>query len=368
MHDDHLSKTFPPGTPRDVRLGLTKPEDVGFPLRWGIIGAGEISRQWAAVSRECKGATMAAVAARDEDKARAFATEHGVDKAYGGYEKMLASADIDVVYIGTIDRLHKKHCLMAIEAGKHVLCEKALANNVADAREMYAAANKNNVMLQDGVWSRFLPAVEHTRFLIETDRIGDVVMVQADFDAFYTTQAATMAFGADQQPVKIQVAGRHFGAGGAMLEYEGNRFAILTFIAWPSEFPEVAEFIGSRGRITLEQPAHCPTSLTLRVPAHTPSRYMDGNKPSPEQRFDFPFPEAINLLDGYPNQEGFIYQTEAVHRCLAAGLRECPQMNQEESLNNLTVLEAIRDIREGSPHPIPTKPLASFDPRRKQDA
>jgi dihydrodiol dehydrogenase / D-xylose 1-dehydrogenase (NADP) len=359
--------TLPPSTPRDVRLGLTSPDDVAYPLRWGIIGAGEISRQWALTSRECAGATMAAVAARDEDKAKAFAAKHGVEKAFGGYAAMLASPDIDIVYIGTIDSLHKEHCLMAIEAGKHVLCEKAMAKNVADAREMYVAANKNNVMLQDGVWSRFLPAVEHARYLMEADEIGDVVMVQADFDPYYTTQAATLAFGAGQKPVRVQVAGRHFGAGGAILEYEGNRFANLSFIAYPSEFPEVTEYIGTRGRITLEQPAHCPTRLTLRVPPHTPSRYADGNKPSPEQHFEFPFPDTINVPDAYPNQEGFIYQTEAVHRCLAAGLRECPQMNQQESLHNLEVLESIHALREGSLDSIPTKPVASFNPNRQQD-
>ena len=140
----------PPGpsfTPRDVGLGLTRAEDVAFPLRWGIVGTGEISRQFVRSSRECAGATMAAVASRSEDKARAFADAHGVDRAYGSFEAMLASPDVDIVYIGTPDELHKEHSLRAIEAGKHVLCEKALAKSVEDAREMYAAAERNNVML-----------------------------------------------------------------------------------------------------------------------------------------------------------------------------------------------------------------------------
>lgn len=349
------NKNLPPETPRDVRLGLTKAEDDAFPLRWGIIGAGDISRQWTIASRECAGATIAAVAARDGDKAKAFAEQHGIEQAYGGYENMLASPEIDVVYVGTIDRLHKEHCLMAMEAGKHVLCEKALANTADDARDMYAAANKNNVMLQDGMWTRFLPAVEHARYLMETGAIGDVLMVQADFDVYYTTQAATMAFGADEQPVKVQVAGKHFGPGGAILEYAGNRFANLSFIPYPSEFPEVTEFIGSKGRVTLEQPAHCPTRLTVRIPPKTPSRYLDGNKPSPEERFEYPLPEAIDITDGFPNQEGFIYQTEAVHRCLAAGLRECPQIDQQASIANLEVLDSIHALKEGERGPVPSK-------------
>ena len=243
---------------------------------------------------------------------------------------------------------------MAIAAGKHVLCEKALAESAKEAREMYAAANARRVMLQDGMWTRFMPAVEHARALIEKGEIGDVLMVQADFDTYYTTQAATLAFG-EAKPIRVQVAGKHYGPGGAILEYSGNRFANLAFIPYPSEFPEVTEFIGSKGRITLEQPAHCPTRLTVRIPEETPSRYCNSNKPAPERRYEYPLPDTIQIPDGHPNQAGFIYQTEAVHRCLAAGLLECPQIDQQESIRNLEVLDSIHALKEGEPGPVPSK-------------
>ena len=331
--------------PRDVALGLTQAEDVAFPLRWGILGAGEISRQFVRSSRECAGATMAAVAARSEEKAKPFAAAHGVGRAYGGYANMLASDEVDIIYVGTLDALHKEHCLMALEAGKHVLCEKTLAQSAEDAREMYATAERNNVMLQDGVWTRFFPAVEQARGLIEAGAIGDVVMVQADFDMLYTIQAATLAFGAEAKPINVQASGRVGGPGGAMLEFENNRFANLTFIAFPSEFPEVTEITGTKGRITLEQPAHCPTAITVRIPPATPSRYRGGNTPSPMQRFEYPLPEAISLPGAFPNQQGFYYMTEAIHRCLAAGLRECPQFNQAESLHLLELISTIKAQR-----------------------
>ena len=339
----------PSFTPRDVGLGLTRAEDVAFPLRWGIVGTGEISRQFVRSSRECAGAAMAAVASRSEDRARAFANAHGVDRAYGSFENMLASPDVDIVYIGTPDKLHKEHSLKAIEAGKHVLCEKALAKSVEDAQEMYAAAERNNVMLQDGVWTRFFPAVEHARSLMEAGAIGDVVMVQADFDALYTAQAATLAYGVDAKPVSIHASGMRGGPGGAILEFENNRFANLTFIAFPSEFPEVTEITGTRGRITLEQPAHCPTALTVRIPPATPSRYMGGNTPSPLQRFEYPLPDSISLPGAFPNQQGFYYMTGAIHRCLAAGLRECPQFDRAESLHLLEVLRSINSLRSDNP-------------------
>jgi len=341
-------KTAPPPaqafTPRDVSLGLTRAEDAAFPLRWGIIGTGEISRQFVCAARECTGATIAAVSSRSADNAHAFAEDHGVEKAYDTYEDMVTAPDIDIVYIGTPGDVHKEHSLIAMQAGKHVLCEKVLANTVGDAQEMYAAAERHNVMLQDGVWSRFFPAVEHARHLMEEGAIGDVVMVLADFEVLYTTQAVTLAYG-DAKPTHIHVSGKWGGAGGAMLEFENNRFANLTFVTFPSEFPEVTEFVGTRGRITLEQPAHCPTGLTVRIPPVTPSRYMGGNTPSPLQRFESPLPDSIRMPRPFPNQQGFIYMVEAIHRCLAAGLRECPQFNKAESLHLLEVIGAINNLR-----------------------
>ncbi len=336
-------------TPLDVRLGLTSDSDVNFPLRWGIVGAGEISRQFVCSSRECSGATIAAVASRSLDTASAFAGAHGVEKAYGSIESMLAAADVDIVYVGSPDRLHKEHCLMAIAAGKHVLCEKSLAQNVTDADEMYAAAEQKNVMLQDGVWSRFFPAVEHARELLEEGAIGEVVMVQADFDPLYTLQAVVLAYGVESKPTKIQVAGKRGGPGGAILEFDNDRFANLTFVAFPSEFPEVFEITGTHGRITLEQPGHCPTGLTVRIPTVAPSRYLGGNTPSPSQRFEYPLPDSIRLPGGFPNQEGFYYMTEAIHRCLAAGLRECPQFGRAESMHLLELLQLVNSQRSYNP-------------------
>lgn len=336
-------------TPKDVRLGLTQAEDVAHPLRWGIMGTGEICRQFVCAAKEVPGATIAGVASRSAENAYKFAQTHGVAKAFDRYEDLIADPDLDIVYVGTPDVVHKAHTLLALEAGKHVLCEKALATTVADAQEMYAAAKQQDVMLQDGVWSRFFPAVEHARHLIEEGAIGDVVMVQADFDALYTGQVVTMAYGADAKPVDIKVSGKQGGPGGAIIEFADNRFAVLTFIAFPSEFPEVFEITGTKGRITLEQPGHCPTALTVRIPPVTPSRYLGGNTPSPMQCFEYPLPDSIRMPQPFPNQQGFYYMVEAIHRCLAAGLRECPQFGRAESIHLMELVCAIKDLRGQNP-------------------
>jgi dihydrodiol dehydrogenase / D-xylose 1-dehydrogenase (NADP) len=340
----------PPEMPRDIRLGLTKAKDVAFPLRWGLIGAGNICRQWAEVLKACEGATLSAVASRSIEKARDFARQHGIAQFYNDYAELVNSADVDVVYVGTPDRLHKEHCLLALNAGKHVLCEKDIAQSVVDAEEMYAAAKTNNVMLQDGVWTRFFPAVEHARMLLESGAIGDVVTVQSDLNPLYTSQAVTLGFGSDKPPLKVTAFGNlpteGGGAGCALMDFGGNKYAILTFVEFGSEFREVTEIIGTHGRLTLEDPGHCPTILTVRTPSTVPYRYLHSNAPSPSQRFEYPIPDIVRMPDAYPNQQGFLYQAEAIHRCIAAGLDQCPQFTMQESLHTLSLLTQINAAKK----------------------
>ena len=285
---------------------------------------------------------MTAVAAREAGRARQFAEQHGIAAAYGSYAELVAAPEVDIVYVGTITRLHQEHTLLAIEAGKHVLCEKPLAENALAARAMYAAAAAGNVMLQDGMWTRYFPAVEHARALIEHDAIGEVVLVQSDFfDPIYALQAAPLAFGAATKPTAIAAAGRDASA--AVVAYGDDRCGVFTFPPFACELPETTEFVGTRGRITLHRPAHCPTGITVRVAAEdgVPSLYKTRNVPPPAQFFEYPIPGSVSLQESFPNQHGFLYQAEAIHRCLAAGLLECPQYGQQESLHALDLLTRI---------------------------
>ena len=350
------SQTTPPATPLDIRQGHTKADDVAFPLRWGILGAGAISAQWVGCLHQCPGAKITAVAARELERAQAFATRLDISRAYGSYRELVAAEDVDIVYVGTITRLHKEHTLLAIEAGKHVLCEKALAENVEDARAMHDAAKAAGVMLQDAMWTRFFPVVEHARAAIEAGAIGEPVLVQSDFfDPIYTIQAAPLAFGADAVATKVLASGRRGGA--AIVEYGGDggeggegsvaKRAVFTFPSFPSELAEVTEIVGTQGRITLHQPGHCPTALSIHrsPPDGAPSRYRTRNRPAPVEYVDYPLPGTVGLPTAYPNQHGFLYQAEAVHRCLAAGLRSCPQYDEAESLHCMDLYTRINRAR-----------------------
>ena len=122
---------------------------------------------------------------------------------------------------------------------------------------------------------------------------------------------------------------------------------MLTFPPFNCELGEVTEIAGSKGRIMLGQPGHCPTDVTIRVPPPNgvPSRYRTRNAASPEDRFDYPLPSNVAMARAFPNQHGFLYQAEAVHRCLAAGLTECPQYGKAESLHAMDLLTRIQRAR-----------------------
>jgi len=343
------TNNLPLSTPLDIRRGMTSAADVAFPLRWGILGAGNISGMWVEALHACEGATVSAVAARELDRAEEFARRYGVNTAYGNYREMVAADDVDIVYIGTINPLHKEHTLLAIEAGKHVLCEKPLTVNLSDAQKMYAAAEAQDVMMQDGVWTRFFPAVEHARAAIEAGTIGEVVLTQSDFfDPIYTIQAAPLAFGASASPRNVVAIGTN--AGGAIVDYGDDKYAIFTFPPRNSELPEITEIVGTAGRITLERPGHCPTRISIRIPPPNgvPSQYRTQNAPAPLHSFEYPLPGSVAMRRSSPNQHGFLYQAEAVHRCLAAGLRQCPQYDKEESLHAMNVLTEINKARQAS--------------------
>ncbi len=337
---------FPSSIPLDIRLGLTNPADIAFPLRWGILGAGRISSQWVMSLHACPGASVTAVAARDLSRSRKFAEQFDIPSAYDNYTDMVSADDVDIVYIGTITILHKEHTLLAIDAGKHVLCEKPFAENIDDAQKMYNAAAQKNVMLQDGVWTRFFPAVEHARSLVEEGSIGEVLLVQSDFfDPIYAIQAAPLGFGSDSKPTAVTALGQK--TGGAIIQYGEDKSAILTFPPKNCELPEVTELIGTEGRITLERLAHCPTKISVRIPPSNgvPSQYRGTNTPAPVQHFEYPIPTSSRMATASPNQHGFIYQAEAIHRCIAAGLHQCPQYNKEESLHSMNLLTEINASR-----------------------
>jgi D-xylose 1-dehydrogenase (NADP+, D-xylono-1,5-lactone-forming) len=150
-------------------------------LRIGVLGCARIARGFVS---ECKGSGLVevvAVASRDLNKARGFAAEFGVARAFGSYEELLACDSVDTIYNPLPNGLHAHWSILAARAGKHVLCEKPLAANHQEAVAMFAAAREHGVKLAEAYPYLAQPQTIELRRLIAQGVIGKVRIIQASF-------------------------------------------------------------------------------------------------------------------------------------------------------------------------------------------
>ena len=140
----------------------------------GFIGAGRIANILAATMARMEDVTLCAVAARDLERAQAFAAQHGFRKAYGSYEELLCDPEVELVYIATPHSHHAAHMKLCIEHGKHVLCEKAFTLNAAQAREVAALAKEKGVYVAEAIWTRYMPSRRIINEVLASGIIGKI--------------------------------------------------------------------------------------------------------------------------------------------------------------------------------------------------
>ena len=166
-------------------------------FRWGFLGTGNIARQFGAGVRASERSRTVAVGSRAEQSARTFAREYGVERAHASYEALLADRDVDAVYVSLPNAMHHEWTIKALKAGKHVLCEKPIAVNRAQAEEMFDVAERNGLVLIEAFMYRAHPL---TRAVIETVKsgaIGEVRLVRTSFCYRTTRIADNIRFNAD---------------------------------------------------------------------------------------------------------------------------------------------------------------------------
>ena len=147
-------------------------------IRFGILGAGAIAGKFAEAVLENPGTELTAVASKSMERASAFAEKYRIPW-YGSYEDMAAREDVDAVYIATTHNFHKENLRLCIEAGKHVICEKAMVLTEADAAEIFALAEEKGVFCMEAMWSCFLPTMQKAKQWITEGKIGVIQSVSA---------------------------------------------------------------------------------------------------------------------------------------------------------------------------------------------
>ena len=146
---------------------------------WGILGPGGIAQAFAKDLTFIEGHTIGAVGSRSLTNAQSFANTFG-GTAYGSYEELVADSGIDAIYVATPHPAHHDNVILALNAGKPVLCEKPFAVNAKQAQAMVDAAAKNKVALMEAMWARFLPHYAKVREIIASGVLGPILSIHAD--------------------------------------------------------------------------------------------------------------------------------------------------------------------------------------------
>ena len=139
-------------------------------MRWGLLSTANINGKLLAGARGTDEATVVAVASRDRGRAEEFAREHGIERAHGSYEALLEDPDVDAIYNPLPNSLHVPWSVRALEAGKHVLCEKPMTRRPAEVEEAFAAAERAGRVLEEAFMWRHHPQTHRLRELLDDGR------------------------------------------------------------------------------------------------------------------------------------------------------------------------------------------------------
>ncbi|MDQ0618599.1 Gfo/Idh/MocA family protein [Arthrobacter globiformis] len=322
----------------------------GEPVRWGVVSTGRIASMVVSDLALLPDAVLQAVSSRTQGGADNFATRHGFCRAYGdaggvpGYMRLLQDQKVDVVYVATPHASHYTVAKAALEAGKHVLCEKPMTINAREASSLVSLAQEKGLFLMEAVWSRFLPSVQRAAQITASGELGEIRWMQADlgFPAPYHPDArlwkredgggALMDVGVYLLTWALAVLGRphsltatsHRNRDGVdaetamtLLYPSGAQAQLMTSLTTVST--QTATVSGTKGMLRCNAPLFNPTELTITT----------GSGESRVEKFT-------------PAGRGYTYQLREVLRCVQQGLTESATMPLAESLITMTLLDEAR--------------------------
>ncbi len=249
-------------------------------VRWGVLGVSKFAMtKVIPAMKSCAGAKILGIASRDAVKAREAAGQMGIEKSYGSYEEMLRDPEIDVVYNPLPNHMHVPWSVKAANAGKHVLCEKPVALNTAEVRELIAARDRNGVQVAEAFMVRTHPQWVRAVALAQSGAIGELRAVQTAFGYFnrdganirnkpdlgggalmdigcYGVYISRWLFGGEPRRV-VALADRdpEFRTdrlASAILDFAGGQ---ASFVCGTQQAPyQRVQIIGSKGRIEIQVP------------------------------------------------------------------------------------------------------------------
>jgi D-xylose 1-dehydrogenase (NADP+, D-xylono-1,5-lactone-forming) len=251
------------------------------PVRYGIISTADINRLVIPPARESTKVEIVAVASRDQARADAYAREWGIQRAYGSYEALLEDADVDAVYISLPNNMHVKPSIHALEAGKHVLCEKPFTRHPDEAEQAFDAAERNGRLLSEAFMYRHNPQTARLTELVREGAIGELRVVRTAF-SYSLYDAENIRLRTDVEGGSLMDVGCYCVSGSRLLAGEpetvvgqayvgptGTDWVFAGLLRFPGDvvahfdcgtcLPERDELeaIGTEGSLFLDDPWHC---------------------------------------------------------------------------------------------------------------
>lgn len=325
-------------------------------LKWGILGTGSIARVFTREVSKSRTGTPVAVGSRTVETAEKFASEFNLPTAHGSYEALLADQEVDAVYISTPHPMHAEWAIKAAEAGKHILCEKPLAMNYAEASAIIGAARQHNVFLMEAFMYRCHPQTAKLIGLIRDKVIGDVRLIRA-----------TYSF-SKKQDLKTRLLNPNLGGGG-ILDVGCYCVSMARLIAGiasgrPFEDPLTVEAVGHIGAesgvdeyaiASLKFPdgilAQLAAGLQLKLENNVSIIGTKGSilVPSPwSMNSETGFSKIIVFNEGVPDEiviesDRGIYEIEADTVANHIAERQALAMTWGDSLGNMRTLDRWRE-------------------------
>lgn len=314
------------------------------PVRIGILGASSFAPTTLInPARDNPEVVVAAVGARDDDSARAFAAKHGIAKAYGSYEALIADPDLDAIYVLVPTSMHGKWTRAALEAGKHVLCEKPFTANGTEAREIAELAAKSDRVVMEAIQFRHHPLTLRVEQVISSGELGKLQLVDislcvmlrpftancynyalaggAMMDAGSYVASMVRTFGGSTpKVVSAQAKLRDPRVDRAMkadLQFAGGHTGRLRCALWSSDlFRATARVVGDQGELRVLSPAapHLFPRLSIRS--------ADGKR-----------------VERFPRRATYAYQLDTFAAAVLRG--EPVRTTPEDAVENMTLIDEI---------------------------
>lgn len=313
-------------------------------IRWGILATGWIAELFVK-DLLLTGHAVTAVGSRTQASADRFAAQFGIAKAHGSYEALAADPNVDIIYVATPHPQHAAAAKLALNAGKHVLVEKAFTLNAPEAAEIVDLASAKGLVILEAMWTRFLPHMHCIRAIIAEGVIGDVRSVTADHrqklpdDPKHRLNAMDLGGGAlldlgiypisftwdilgKPDAIKALATPHATGADrqvATIFHYASGAIA-NTLSSSDSAGPNRASVVGTKGRIEIDRVWYSPTSFRV---------YDNDNT-------------LIETFDGAIEGRGMQFQADEAEHLITSGLTASTIMPPAQSVEIMATLDEVR--------------------------